>query len=289
MTSGPENFSGVSSPAEMTAETDEILLGEESKKSAEPILESASKFLTEEEVQTAVNIDDLIKKVSSVDKVEGVKEEGEYDSAYVVKKITEFRDFLMENMESLQLSVITERKDGRNDELMRKLVYVPLGLGLRQKVKDLMKEAWDKSFAEKRNEITEKAIAGAGSVKELNEIISKFKTIKEVDEVDSHEPSEVVDGINNVLQILNKRVLADEWQTVEVEKIVTEIEKALSLQKIPKRYGIYDKAQQLLFTETSQLIKDKRLADHSSSLSQPSSIGGWFKKKLGGWFGQRKK
>lgn len=113
-------------------------------------------FLKKEDIDRAESLDNLIKKISEVDKIKGIPEEGEYDPSYVIKRITDFRDFLRANMEDLQLSVITNKKGIKNDELLKKLVYIPLGLGLRGKVKDLMEREWNEFYARNREVIKAK-------------------------------------------------------------------------------------------------------------------------------------
>jgi hypothetical protein len=248
-------------------------------------LESKKFELTPEQVKNARSLDELCQLLQKTDKIAGLPQEGEYTGDYVAQKVRDFEKYFQDNVDRLLLSVITDKKGDLNDELLNKMIYIPVGqddLGLRQKVKDLMEVKWDERFHLDKDELMIQAVGQTTSLDELCGVINKFIFIKS-GEI-TYQPTNIMSKLKTVSRAMNDVISSGNWQEVDVNKISREIYSAMSPDDIPEEYGIYSQAYKLIFNEMLATIKQRKLESSADRISQQGLFSG-LGKRIAGFFG----
>ena len=224
----------------------------------------------ESRIQSAASLAELRQIILAAGEIPRDRKEGNYTSEDVDQQIGEFERFLTENLDPLLMSVITGRKDNRNDLLLEKIINIPRGLGIRQKVRDLMAERWNQRFQDNKKELMEKSVASVTSLDELYKIIRQFRSIHHNGRDYLRENGDLEAVIRNIEKAKeNLHRQTKDWPEVDINRINQATESVLRAAEIPTESGISNKAHQLICKSVSEAIKERKLGSYSDELNQP--------------------
>lgn len=230
-------------------------------------------------IDESESIGELLEALNSSAVIKGSKQD--IRTAHVIGQVREIDNFLNEHLDKVITGTIigAGEFDHYRDELGKKLSKITRGgdLGIRQKVKELLKHKMEDRFLENRKVLVQSSIGRVKSFDELENIVKQFKGLNLEGEGGPRYSKEQAMEVINLARSDFDLLLADKnFVSKSHEEIERNIDDAI--RKVPKDSGVRDKVKYLLM----QKVKDAKLQEFSAQVQEP--VGSRIKKRLFGFF-----
>jgi len=247
-----------------------------------------------EEIASAKTLDDLRSVLSQIKGIPGSKEF--FPSEYIIAKIDEAEQYLMENLDRIVLGAISGAYDAERRVLGEKTNLITQGqdLQLRKKVRDIMKATMakrydkykDKFEAHKLRYVTGE-VKGASDIRQLEKVVKQVQPIAE--EKKSYKAQDMSQALDMMVEYMKAPTPVKEGEHVNFlylqgQDFDQKIEAAYSANAadLPEYAGIRERAHDVL----KPSVKEEQVGEYISSTSSEDDRGvirrGW--QKLRGWF-----
>ena len=226
-------------------------------------------------IQSAETISEVCEALSKVEQIEGSRL---YSTERVIDAIQDADKYLDDNLDQIIIYTITRQSDQVQEIFAQKVNLITEGrqVGLRSKVKELMKAKMNDRFQERSKEFGKEAVESVTSLETFYRVLNQFKQIREGDKL--YKKEQVIESIKKANRDLTRAVDIGTLSIDKPKEIDQEIRMFLEHENIPNDSGIFNKAYELL----RQKLIDKNIEKFSSD--SKTKRQGILRRIFGRWF-----